>query len=105
MIVFIKTLTAQVRRKQRLRDNKQNGSNHADCSAAMGDCKSPPGIASPWPIRYSPPADPKVMGVALKQLTTSMPQAAQLKIADFIDRSLISELENEGFISKIYDGR
>jgi hypothetical protein len=45
------------------------------------------------------------MGVALKQLTASVPQAAQLKIEDFIDRSLISELENEGFISKIYDGR
>jgi hypothetical protein len=43
--------------------------------------------------------------VALKQLTASIPQAAQLKIADFIDRSLISELENEGFISKIYDVR
>ena len=52
-----------------------------------------------------PSPDPKVMGVALKQLTASMPQAAQLKIEDFIDRSLISELENEGFISKIYDGQ
>jgi NitT/TauT family transport system substrate-binding protein len=52
-----------------------------------------------------PSPDPKVMGVALKQLTVSVPQAAQLKIEDFIDRSLISELENEGFISKIYDGR
>ena len=52
-----------------------------------------------------PSPDPKVMGVALKQLTASVPQAAQLKIEDFIDRSLISELENEGFISKIYDGR
>jgi NitT/TauT family transport system substrate-binding protein len=51
-----------------------------------------------------PSPDPKVMGVALKQLTASV-QAAQLKIEDFIDRSLISELENEGFISKIYDGR
>jgi NitT/TauT family transport system substrate-binding protein len=52
-----------------------------------------------------PSPDPKVMGVALKQLAASVPQAAQLKIEDFIDRSLISELENEGFISKIYDGR
>jgi NitT/TauT family transport system substrate-binding protein len=52
-----------------------------------------------------PSPDPKVMGVALKQLTASVPPAAQLKIEDFIDRSLISELENEGFISKIYDGR
>jgi NitT/TauT family transport system substrate-binding protein len=52
-----------------------------------------------------PSPDPKVMGVALKQLSATVPQAGQLKIEDFIDRSLISELENEGFISKIYDGR
>jgi hypothetical protein len=32
-----------------------------------------------------------------------VPQAGQLKIEDFIDRSLISELESEGFISKIYE--
>ena len=52
-----------------------------------------------------PSPDPKVMGVALKQLAASVPQAAQLKIDDFIDRSLISELESEGFISKVYEGR
>ena len=52
-----------------------------------------------------PSPDPKVMGVALKQLSATIPQAGQLKIEDFIDRSLISELESEGFISKIYDGR
>jgi hypothetical protein len=33
------------------------------------------------------------------------PPSGQLKIEDFIDRSLISELESEGFISKIYEGR
>ena len=46
--------------------------------------------------------DPKVLGVALKQLSATVPQAGQLKIEDFIDRSLISELESEGFISKVY---
>jgi len=49
-----------------------------------------------------PSPDPKVLGVALKQLSATVPQAGQLKIEDFIDRSLISELESEGFISKVY---
>ena len=40
------------------------------------------------------------MGVALKQLAASVPQAGQVKIEDFLDRSLVSELEREGFISK-----
>jgi len=31
--------------------------------------------------------------------------ASQLKIEDFIDRSLVSERESEGFISKIYESR
>jgi hypothetical protein len=45
------------------------------------------------------------MGVALKQLSATVPQAGQLKVEDFIDRSLIAELESEGFITKIYEGR
>jgi ABC-type nitrate/sulfonate/bicarbonate transport system substrate-binding protein len=52
-----------------------------------------------------PVPDPKVLGAALKQVAATVPQAGQLKIEDFIDRSLISELESEGFISKTYDGR
>lgn len=52
-----------------------------------------------------PVPDPQVMGVALKQLAASVPQAGQLKIEDFLDRSLVSELEREGFISKVYEGR
>lgn len=52
-----------------------------------------------------PSPDPKVMGVALKQIAATVPQAGQLKIEDFIDRSLISELESEGFISNVYDGQ
>jgi hypothetical protein len=52
-----------------------------------------------------PVPDPKVMGAALKQLAATVPQAGQLKIEDFIDRSLVSELENEGFIATIYEGR
>ena len=52
-----------------------------------------------------PVPDPKVLDAALKQLAATVPQAGQLKIKDFINRSLISELESEGFISKIYEGR
>ncbi len=52
-----------------------------------------------------PTPDPKLMGVALKQLTATVPQTNQLKIEDFTDPSLIAELENEGFITKVYDGR
>ena len=52
-----------------------------------------------------PAPDPKVMGVALKQLAATIPQSAQLRAEDFIDRSLISELEGEGFIARLYGGR
>ena len=52
-----------------------------------------------------PAPDPKVMGAAVKQLAATVPQAAHLKADDFIDRSLILELEQEGFISRIYEGR
>jgi hypothetical protein len=52
-----------------------------------------------------PEPDPKLMGVALTQLVATVPQTNQLKIEDFTDRSLIAELENEGFIAKVYDGR
>jgi ABC-type nitrate/sulfonate/bicarbonate transport system substrate-binding protein len=52
-----------------------------------------------------PSPDPEIMGVALKQLATRMPEAGQRKIEDFIDRSLVSELEAEGFISMIYKER
>lgn len=53
----------------------------------------------------NPAPDAKVMGVALKQLSATVPQAGQLKVEDFIDRSLINELESEGFIAKLYGGR
>jgi NitT/TauT family transport system substrate-binding protein len=49
-----------------------------------------------------PYPDAKVMGVALKQLASTVPQAAQMKPEDFIDRTLIAELESEGFINKLY---
>jgi NitT/TauT family transport system substrate-binding protein len=52
-----------------------------------------------------PAPDPKLMGVALKQLAATVPQSHQLKVEDFTDRSLIAELEAEGFIAKVYDGR
>ena len=52
-----------------------------------------------------PYADPKVMAVALKQLSATVPQAAQLKPEDFIDRTIVAELEAEGFITKLYAGR
>ena len=53
----------------------------------------------------APYPDPQVMALALKQLSATVPQAGQLKAEDFIDRSLIAELENEGFIAKLYGGR
>lgn len=52
-----------------------------------------------------PYPDPKVMGIALRQLSATVPQAAQLKAEDFIHRSIIAELESEGFIAKLYGGR
>jgi len=45
------------------------------------------------------------MGVALKQLAATVPQPSQLKVEDFTDQSLVAELESEGFIAKLYDGR
>jgi hypothetical protein len=45
------------------------------------------------------------MGIALKQLSATVPQASQLKVDDFIDRGLIGELESEGFIAKLYARR
>ena len=52
-----------------------------------------------------PMPDPKLMAVALKQLAAAVPQTSQLKVEDFTDRSLIAELESEGFIAKVYDGQ
>lgn len=52
-----------------------------------------------------PAPDAKVMGVALKQLSATVPQAGQLKAEDFIDRSLIGELEAEGFVARLYGGK
>ena len=52
-----------------------------------------------------PTPDPKLMAVALKQLAATIPQTNQLKVEDFTDQSLIAELESEGFIAKVYDGR
>jgi hypothetical protein len=52
-----------------------------------------------------PMPDAKLMGVALKQLAATVPQINHLKVEDFIDRSLIAELESEGFIAKVYDGQ
>ena len=52
-----------------------------------------------------PTPDPKLMGVALKQIATSVPQTNSLKIEDFTDQSLLNELESEGFIVKVYENR
>ena len=52
-----------------------------------------------------PAPDAKVMAVALKQLAATVPQAGQLKAEDFIDRSLVAELEGEGFIARLYGGK
>jgi len=50
-----------------------------------------------------PSPDPKVMSVALKQLSATTPQSGQLKVENFVDGSLISELDSEGFIAKVYE--
>jgi ABC-type nitrate/sulfonate/bicarbonate transport system substrate-binding protein len=52
-----------------------------------------------------PTPDAKLMGVALKQLAAVVPQTTQLKVEEFTDRSLIAELESEGFIATVYGGR
>jgi NitT/TauT family transport system substrate-binding protein len=52
-----------------------------------------------------PAPDARVMGVALKQLGATVPQANQLRVEDFIDGSLVRELESEGFIAKLYGAR
>src|SRR5215470_6217236 len=52
-----------------------------------------------------PMPDPKLMGVALKQHAANVPQTSPLKVEEFTDRSLVAELESEGFIAKLYDGR
>ena len=52
-----------------------------------------------------PAPDPKLMAVALAQLAATVPQVNQLKVEDFTERSLISELEREGFIAKVYESR
>ena len=52
-----------------------------------------------------PTPDPKLMGVALKQLAATVLPPSQLKVEDFTDRSLVAELESEGFIAKLYDGQ
>jgi hypothetical protein len=44
------------------------------------------------------------MGAGAKTTRRHRPPSGQLKIEDFIERSLISELESEGFIAKIYEG-
>ncbi len=50
-----------------------------------------------------PSPDPKIIGFALKQLSATIPQADKLKPENFIDSSIVSELENEGFIKGVYE--
>ena len=52
-----------------------------------------------------PSPDPKVMSIALKQLSATIPQSGQLKVENFVDGSLVSELDSEGFIAKLYEQR
>jgi ABC-type nitrate/sulfonate/bicarbonate transport system substrate-binding protein len=51
----------------------------------------------------NPSPDPKVIGFALKQLSATIPQADKLTPENFIDGSIVSELENEGFIKGLYE--
>ena len=50
-----------------------------------------------------PSPDPKIIGFALKQLSATIPQADKLKPDNFIDSSIVSELDNEGFIKGVYE--
>jgi len=42
------------------------------------------------------------MGTALKQLAATVPAGRPAQGEDFIDRSLVGELEKEGFIARLY---
>ena len=40
---------------------------------------------------------------ALEQMTKEIPEAAKLNADDFIDNSILSELEKTGFIDQLYE--
>jgi len=51
----------------------------------------------------NPSPDPKVIGFALKQLSATIPEAGKMNPDNFIDNSILLELENEGFIKGLYE--
>lgn len=54
-------------------------------------------------LERNPSPDPNTIGFALKQLSATLPQANKLMPENFIDGSIVAELEAEGFIKKLYE--
>jgi NitT/TauT family transport system substrate-binding protein len=52
-----------------------------------------------------PYGDERAVKFALAQMAKEMPEAAQRKAEDFIDNSLIADLEKSGAIDQMYSGR
>jgi len=52
-----------------------------------------------------PYGDERAVKFALAQMAKEMPEAAQRKAEDFIDNSLLAELEKSGVIDQMYSGR
>jgi NitT/TauT family transport system substrate-binding protein len=51
-----------------------------------------------------PYGDKRAVTFALEQMTTEIPNAAKLNAVDFIDNSILTDLEKTGFIDQIYSG-
>src|SRR5258706_13511259 len=49
-----------------------------------------------------PYADERAVKFALTQMAKKLPEAAKLKAEDFIDNSVLSELEKRGFVDQLY---
>jgi hypothetical protein len=50
-----------------------------------------------------PYGDRRAVRFALEQMAKDIPESAKLNADDFIDNSIISELEKSGFIDQIYE--
>ena len=50
-----------------------------------------------------PYGDRRAVKFALEQMTKEIPEAAKLNADDFIDNSILSELEKTGFIDQLYE--
>ena len=52
-----------------------------------------------------PYGDKRAVTFALEQMTGEIPKSAKLNAADFIDNTIITELEKTGFIDHLYNER